>query len=90
VTAAYDYNDLHHLVDRLGPCLAERLRVLVASDPEPASAAQPEADGDGEGKGEGEQGGQRRLSVVGIWEYGRGHLSERHDDIIRGRLKRPA
>jgi len=81
VTAAHDYDDLHHLVDRLSPRQAERLRVLVASDPELASAAQP---------GEGEQAGQRRLSVVGIWESGRGDLSERHDEIIRGRLKRPA
>jgi hypothetical protein len=31
-----------------------------------------------------------RLSVIGIWESGRGDLSERHDEIIRGRLKRPA
>jgi len=85
VTAAHDYDDLHHLVDRLSPRQAERLRVLVASDPELASAAQPEA-----GQGEGEQARQRRLSVVGIWESGRGDLSERHDEIIRGRLKRPA
>jgi len=85
VTAAHHYDDLHHLVDRLSPLQAERLRVLVASDPELASAAQPEAKGDGEG----EQAGQR-LSVIGIWESGRGDLSERHDEIIRGRLKRPA
>ncbi len=84
VTAAHDYDDLHHLVDRLSPHQADRLRVLVASDPELASAAQPEA------PGQGEQAGQRRLSVVGIWESGRGDLSERHDEIIRGRLKRPA
>jgi hypothetical protein len=84
VTAAHDYDDLHHLVDRLSPRQAERLRVLVASDPELASAAQQEA------PEEDEQAGQRRLSVVGIWESGRGDLSERHDEIIRGRLKRPA
>lgn len=83
VTAAHDYDDLHHLVDRLSPRQAERLRVLVASDPELASAAQPGA------QAEGEQ-GQRRLSVLGIWESGRGDLSERHDEVIRGRLKRPA
>ena len=70
---------------REAPRQAERLRVLVASDPELASAAQPEA----EGEGEGEQPG-RRLSVIGIWESGRGDLSERHDEVIRGRLKRPA
>jgi hypothetical protein len=82
VTAAHDYDDLHHLVDRLSPPQAERLRVLVASDPELAPAAHPEAGG--------EQSGQRRLSVIGIWESGRDDLSERHDEIIRGRLKHPA
>jgi hypothetical protein len=84
VTAAHDHDDLHHLVDRLSPRQAERLRLLVASDPEFASAAQPGAEG------EGEQTRRRRLSVIGIWESGRGDLSERHDEIIRGRLKRPA
>jgi hypothetical protein len=83
VPAAHDCDDLHHLVDRLSPRQAERLRVLAASDPELASAAQPGA------PAEGEQ-GQRRLSVIGIWESGRGDLSERHDEIIRRRLKRPA
>ena len=71
-------------MDRLSPRQAERLRVLVASDPELAPAAQPET------PQEGEQARRRRLSVVGIWESGRGDLSERHDEVIRGRLKRPA
>ena len=80
MTAARDYDDLHHLVDRLSPRQAERLRVLVASDPELASAAEPE----------GHDVARRRLSITGIWESGRGDLAERHDEIIRGRLKRPA
>jgi hypothetical protein len=84
VTAGHDYDDLHHLADRLSPRQAERLRVLVASDPELASATQPAA-GD-----EAQQARQHRLSVAGIWESGRSDLSERHDEIIRGRLKRPA
>lgn len=84
VTAAHDYDDLHHLVDRLSPRQAERLRVLVASDPELSPAAQPAA------AAAETRAGQRRLSVIGIWDSGRGDLSERHDEIIRGRLKRPA
>ncbi len=79
MTAAHDYDDLHHLVDRLSPRQAKRLRVLVASDPELAPAAEPEG-----------QGAARHLSITGIWESGRGDLAERHDEIIRGRLKRPA
>ena len=79
MTAAHDFDDLHHLVDRLTPRQAARLRVLVASDPELAPATQP-----------GESGGSRRPSIVGIWQSGRDDLSERHDEIIRERLKRPA
>jgi tRNA A37 N6-isopentenylltransferase MiaA len=80
VTAAHDYDDLHHLVDRLTERQAERLRLLVAADPELATAAEPDN----------EQAPQRRLSITGIWESGRSDLSERHDEIIRGRLKHPA
>lgn len=80
VTAAHDYDDLHHLVDRLSPRQAARLRVLVASDPDLAPAAHPEAGDD--------QSQERHLSVIGIWDSGRGDLSERHDEIIRERLKR--
>jgi hypothetical protein len=80
MTAANDYDDLHHLVDRLTPGQAERLRVLVASDPELSPTAEPES----------ERAPKRRLSIIGIWESGRGDLSERHDEIIRERLKRPA
>jgi hypothetical protein len=80
MTAAHDYDDLHHLVDRLTPRQAERLRVLVASDPELSPVPQSED----------ERAPGRRLSITGIWESGRGDLSERHDEIIRERLKRPA
>ena len=80
MTAAHDYDDLHHLVDRLSPRQAERLRVLVASDPELVPAAEPESQGTA----------RRQLSINGIWESGRGDLAERHDEIIRERLKRRA
>lgn len=79
MTAAHDFDDLHHLVDRLTPRQAAKLRLLVASDPELAPAAQPD-----------ESASSRRPSIVGIWQSGRGDLSERHDEIIRERLKRPA
>jgi hypothetical protein len=39
VTAARDYEDLHHLVDRLTPGQADRLRLLVANDPDLVSAS---------------------------------------------------
>ena len=78
VTAAHDHDDLHHLVDRLTPHQAARLRLLVAADPEFAPVTEP-------GSGQ-----ARRPSIIGIWESGRGDLSERHDEIIRERLKRSA
>lgn len=81
MTAARDYEDLHDLVDRLTPGQARYLRVLVESDPELARIAQPDAGGER---------APRRLSIVGIWVYGRGDLSERHDEVIRERLKRSA
>jgi len=80
VTAAHDYEDLHHLVNRLTPRQAARLRVLVASDPDLASASEPED----------EEPTTRRPSIIGIWDSGRSDLSERHDEIIRERLKRSA
>ena len=60
MTAAHDYEDLHHLVDQLTPRQAERLRVLVATDPELAPATRPES----------EQAAARRLSIIGIWTPG--------------------
>ncbi|MFZ5849902.1 MAG: hypothetical protein ACOYY2_00715 [Actinomycetota bacterium] len=82
MTAAHDHEELHHLVDRLPPDQARRLRGLIEADPELARFAESDHDVAGEG--------QRPLSIVGIWESGRGDLSERHDEIIRERLKRSA
>jgi len=62
VTAASDdYDDLHHLVDRLTP------RQAAHDDEQPHPP-----------------------SIIGIWDSGRGDLSERHDEIIRERIKRTA
>jgi hypothetical protein len=83
MAAAHDYEDLHGLVDRLTPDQARRLRVLVASDPDLARAAAQDDEATGPPS-------HRHLSIIGIWESGRGDLSERHDEIIRERLKRPA
>lgn len=80
MTAAHDYDDLHGLVDRLTPDQAQRLRVLVASDPDLASVAGKEHELS-------EPRSRRRLSIIGVWDSGRGDLSERHDETIRERLK---
>ncbi len=82
VTAArdYDYDDLHDLVNRLTPRQAARLRLLVASDPQFAPVTDPGS----------EPPVGHRPSIIGIWDSGRGDLSERHDEIIRERLKHSA
>jgi hypothetical protein len=68
------------LVDRLTPRQAARLRLLVAADPELAPGTEPDLSHEA----------NRLPSIIGIWESGRGDLSERHDEIIRERLKRSA
>lgn len=80
VTAARDYDDLHDLAGRLTPRQAARLRLLITADPGLAPAGRQAAGG----------GGQEPVpvSVTGIWDSGRGDLSERHEEIIRERLKR--
>jgi hypothetical protein len=40
VTAAYGYEDMHHLVDRLTPAQVRRLRLLVTQDEELSQVAQ--------------------------------------------------
>ncbi|WP_411761263.1 hypothetical protein [Streptomyces tunisiensis] len=40
MTAAYDYEDMHHLVDRLTPTQVRRLRLLVTQDEELSQVAQ--------------------------------------------------
>jgi hypothetical protein len=82
MSTAHDYEELHHLVDRLPAAQARRLLVLVESDPEFAPYVEHE--------GEGEPGRTRSLSVIGIWESGRTDASERHDDYIRDRMTPPA
>jgi hypothetical protein len=81
VTAAYDYEDMHRLVDRLSPAQVRHLRMLIESDPELAPSAEGE-------KGRGTPVRRRLLSFIGSMESGRGDLSERHDETIREGLSR--
>ena len=79
MTAAHDYEELCHLVDRLSPGQARRLLALVKADPELADAVD-------DGPGTGGDALQRFQSFVGIIDSGSGDLSERHDEIIRDGL----
>jgi len=80
MTAAHDYEDMHHLVDRLPPAGVRRLRVLVESDPELARFVE---DSDLETV-------RRELSFIGLGASGRGDVSERHDELLREGADRPS
>jgi hypothetical protein len=84
MTAAHDYEDMHHLVDRLPPAGVRRLRLLAASDPELApfvEGADPAPDEDHVYR--------RHLSFIGLGASGRSDISERHDELLKEGLDRP-
>ena len=82
MTAAYDSEDLHHLVDRLTPAQVRRLRLLVTQDEElsrvasgmPRTATSNEAP-------------PSLLALIGAVD-GPADLAERHDDYVRERMSR--
>jgi hypothetical protein len=81
VTAAFDYEDMHNLVDHLTPAQVRRLRLLVTQDEELAQAVdeitQPEEEKVPEGL----------LALIGS-VHGPSDLAERHDHYIRERMRR--
>ena len=80
VTAAGDYDNLLTWWTGSARARAERLRVLLASDPGLASAAGPES----------QRGTRQHLSITGIWESGRGDLAERQAGHLGEGPLRPA
>lgn len=84
MTAAHDDDeDLHRLLDRLPPAQVRRLRALVDADPELAPYARDEAVDPIDARG-------ALLGFLGSIDSGRGDLGERHEQIIREELDRPA
>ncbi|MFI6997331.1 hypothetical protein [Nocardia sp. NPDC050175] len=79
MTSAHDYEELHHLVDRLTPAQARHLRLLVSEDPELSTTAPQDDEVRGVSEG--------LRSLTGIWDSGRTDAAERHDDYIRDRLR---
>ncbi|WP_322762055.1 hypothetical protein [Frankia sp. Cr2] len=89
VTAAFDYEDMHHLVDRLTPAQVRRLRLLVTQDEElgqvvealteSVPSVEPEAE---------EEVPAGLLALIGAVETGRTDVAERHDDYFRERIQR--
>lgn len=83
MTAAYDYEDMHHLVDRLTPTQVRRLRLLVTQDEELSQVAQtlPATD-----SSEAEAIPDGLPALIGALD-GPADLGERHDDYIRERMR---
>ncbi len=83
MTAAFDYEDMHHLVDRLTPAQVRRLRLLITQDEELSQAAQafsPRPD-------EEQPIPDGLLALIGAVN-GPEDLAERHDDYIRERMRK--
>ncbi len=84
MTSAYDYEDMHHLVDRLTPAQVRRLRLLVTQDEELSQvsdellAANADTERDAIPPG--------LLALIGSID-GPTDLAERHDDHIRERMR---
>ena len=85
MTAAHDYEHLHHLVDRLTPTQVRRLRLIITEDEELSQVDQqvPDASGDGGGDFLPESFLALSGSIEAPADY-----AERHDEYIRERAER--
>ena len=83
MAAAYDYEDMHHLVDRLTPLQVRRLRLLVAQDDELSQVANTLSEA---GAAAEETVPEGLLALVGSVD-GPADLAERHGDDIRERMR---
>ncbi|SCD78403.1 hypothetical protein GA0115240_123660 [Streptomyces sp. DvalAA-14] len=84
VSAAFDYEDMHHLVDRLTPGQVRRLRLLVTQDEELSQVALALPAVEGAETEESVPAGL--LALIGSVN-GPEDLAEEHDDYIRERMR---
>lgn len=82
MTEAFDYEDMHHLVDRLSPSQVHRLRRLVAQDEELGQVAEVFSSRAVEER----EVPDGLMSLIGAVD-GPEDLAERHDDYIRQRMQ---
>ncbi|MCP3819034.1 hypothetical protein NLX86_13185 [Streptomyces sp. A3M-1-3] len=85
MTAAHDYEHLHHLVDRLSPAQARRLRLIITQDEELSEV-------DREAPEEAEATSDDGLPDDFLALFGTisapADYAERHDDYVRERMER--
>jgi hypothetical protein len=84
VTSAYDYEDMHHLVDRLTPAQVRRLRLLVTQDEELSQVSGELLAANEAAEDESVPAGM--LALIGSID-GPTDIAERHDDYIRERMR---
>ena len=83
MSAAFDYEDMHQLVDRLSPTQVRRLRVLVTQDEELSEVAGTVFRTD---PLESTSATDGLLALIGAID-GPPDLGERHDDYVRARMR---
>ncbi len=86
VAAAHDYEDMHHLVDRLTPTQVRRLRLLVTQDEELAQVVEEAGERPAAETSAEEAVPSGLLALIGSI-HGPADLAERHDDHIRERMR---
>ncbi|WP_405585051.1 hypothetical protein [Streptomyces sp. NBC_01190] len=84
MSAAFDYEDMHHLVDRLTPTQVRRLRLLVTQDEELSRVARSLPAVEGREAEESVPAGL--LALIGSVN-GPEDLAEEHDEYIRERMR---
>ncbi|MEV6330637.1 hypothetical protein [Streptomyces sp. NPDC051909] len=93
MTAARDYEHLHHLVDRLSPTQVRRLRLIITEDEELSQVDRqvPDSIGDADAvTGDGDEGDLLPASFLALSGSieAPADYAEGHDDYIRERAAR--
>lgn len=91
MTAAHDYEHLHHLVDRLNPAQVRRLRLIITEDEELSRVDKDSSDAPPEGAEDsavGEEGlPDDFLALFGSIDAPADY-AEQHDAYVRERMER--
>ena len=87
MTAAHDYEHLHHLVDRLSPAQVRRLRLIITEDEELSRVDRDVPDA-AEERGDGRDALPDDFLALFGSINAPADYAERHDDYVRDRMER--